>query len=68
MKITVIAIFTLSLIFVKLLIKYAPKLGLQDIPNARSAHKSIVPKSAGFGFVGAIFVGQLLFNLDEHRF
>ena len=65
MKITVIAIFILSLMFVKLLIKYAPKLGLQDIPNARSAHKSIVPKSAGFGFVGAVFVGQLLFNFDH---
>ena len=65
MKITVIAIFILSLLFVKLLIKYAPRLGLQDIPNARSAHKNIVPKSAGLGFVGAVFVGQLLFNFDH---
>ena len=70
MKITVIAIFVLSLVFVKLLIKYAPKLGLQDIPNARSAHKNIVPKSAGLGFVGAVFIGQLLFNTAElyHHF
>ena len=65
MKITVIAIFILSLFFVKLLIKYAAKLGLQDIPNARSAHKNIVPKSAGLGFVGAVFVGQLLFNFED---
>ena len=65
MKITVIAIFVLSLFFVKLLIKHAAKLGLQDVPNARSAHKSIVPKSAGFGFVGAVLVGQLLFNFEN---
>ena len=49
----------------KLLIRYAAKLGLQDIPNARSAHKNIVPKSAGLGFVGAVFVGQLLFNFED---
>ena len=65
MKITVIAIFIFSLIFVKLLIKYAPRLGLQDVPNARSAHKKIIPKSAGLGFVGAVFIGQLLFNFEH---
>lgn len=65
MKITVIAIFILSLLFVKLLIKYSAKLGLQDVPNARSAHKTIVPKSAGLGFVGAVFLGNLLFNTEQ---
>lgn len=65
MKITVIAIFILSLLFVKLLMKYSAKLGLQDVPNARSAHKTIIPKSAGLGFVGAVFLGNLLFNTAE---
>ena len=65
MKITVIAIFILSIVFVKLLIKYAPKLGLQDVPNARSAHKVVIPKSAGIGFVSAVFVGQIFFNFDH---
>jgi len=65
MKITVIAIFILSLFFVRLLIEYAAKFGLQDIPNARSAHKNIVPKSAGLAFVGAVFVGQILFNFTH---
>jgi len=65
MKITVIAIFILSVMFVRLLVKYAPKLSLQDVPNARSAHKVVVPKSAGLGFVAAVFVGQIFFNFDH---
>ena len=65
MKITVIAIFILSLVFVKLLIKYSQKLGLQDIPNERSSHKNVVPKSAGLGFVSAVFIGQLIFNTAD---
>lgn len=58
----IIGIFVLSFIFIIILIKYAEKLGLQDIPNKRSSHKKIVPKSAGLGFVSAVFIEQLLFD------
>ncbi|WP_297440539.1 MraY family glycosyltransferase [Sulfurimonas sp.] len=46
------------------MIKYAAKLGLQDVPNERSAHKSTIPKSAGLGFVSAVILGQFIFNFD----
>jgi len=65
MKIMLIVIFILSIILIKFLIKYAGKLGLEDIPNDRSAHKKIIPKSAGVCFVSAVFVGQIIFNFQH---
>ena len=47
----------LSFLFVKLIIKYAHKLDLYDVPNERSHHCSITPSGAGIGFVFALFVG-----------
>ncbi|MDQ7042785.1 MAG: MraY family glycosyltransferase, partial [Sulfurimonas sp.] len=47
------------------MIKYSSVLGLQDIPNARSAHKRVIPRSAGLGFVGAVIVSLLVFDLEH---
>lgn len=55
-----VTIFLLSIVFIKLLIKHSSRLGLIDMPNARSAHKQAMPKSAGLGFVGAVIIAKLL--------
>ncbi len=41
--------FVLSFIFIKLIIKYATKLNLVDVPNSRSTHKHTTPRGAGIG-------------------
>jgi UDP-GlcNAc:undecaprenyl-phosphate GlcNAc-1-phosphate transferase len=51
----IIALFAYS--FIYLLIKNAEVLGLVDIPNDRSSHKRIMPRSAGIGFVSASLLG-----------
>lgn len=56
MIILFILTFLVSCVLIYLLIKYAAVLGLQDIPNKRSAHKKITPRSAGIGFVGALLI------------
>lgn len=52
-------VFLLSLLFIKLIIKYAKLLGLVDIPNERSSHTTITPRGAGIGFGFAFFVVSL---------
>lgn len=42
--------FVLSFIFIYFIMINAQTLGLLDIPNDRSSHKTPVPKGAGFGF------------------
>ncbi len=51
--------FVLSLLFVFLLIKYADKLGFIDVPNERSAHTKVMPRSAGIGFISAVLLTAL---------
>ena len=62
MALTLLSSFILSVLFIYLLIRYSTVLGLDDIPNARSAHKKIVPRSAGVGFVSAVLISLLIFN------
>jgi len=52
-----IALFAYT--FIYLLIKYADTLGLVDLPNKRSSHKKVMPRSAGIGFVSASLLGLL---------
>ncbi len=54
--------FVLSFLGVFLLIRYAQKLGFVDIPNARSAHTDVMPRSAGLGFVLAVLLTPLLID------
>ncbi len=54
--------FILSFIFIKLIIKYATKLKLVDVPNSRSTHKHTTPRGAGIG----IFLSILLVILFTH--
>ena len=55
-------IISLSYFFVYLVIKYAPKLNLYDMPNERSHHCSITPSGAGIGFVGALCLSFIILD------
>jgi len=59
-----ICIFILSLILIKLIKVYAPRLGLIDIPNERSTHCSIIPRGAGIGFYLSVALILLIFHFD----
>ncbi len=54
MHIELALIFLLSLFYIKLLVHYAPRLGLVDIPNERSSHTRQTPRGAGIGFFLAV--------------
>ncbi len=66
MELLLLSTFILSIIFIYNLVKYSEVLGLQDVPNSRSAHKTVVPRSAGLGFVSAVLIS--LFIFDNHHF
>ncbi|MBN2896898.1 MAG: undecaprenyl/decaprenyl-phosphate alpha-N-acetylglucosaminyl 1-phosphate transferase [Campylobacterales bacterium] len=56
--------FVLSAVLISLLIRFAPKLRLVDIPNDRSSHKRPVPKGAGIGFTLAALYTAALTNIE----
>jgi len=56
--------FLTSLVSIVILIKFAKKVGLMDIPNERSVHKKPIPRGAGIAFVIAVFIGLFLFDLE----
>ena len=58
------SIFLTSLIGIVILIKFAKKVGLVDIPNIRSVHKNPIPRGAGIPFMLAIFMILFLFDLE----
>jgi len=57
--------FILSFLFIYLLIRYASKIGILDIPNDRSVHNGAIPRSGGLGFISALFISFMIleFNL-----
>ena len=62
---TVFLTFILSYLFISLLIRYSERFGLQDIPNARSAHKKVTPRSAGVGFVLAALLSLFIVHFSH---
>jgi len=62
---TILLTFILSVTFVYLLLKYSSFLGLQDVPNARSSHKKVMPRSAGIGFVSASLLSILFLEFSH---
>ena len=62
--ILLITIFLISCIFIALLVKFASKIGLVDIPNERSMHENVIPRGAGLAFVSSVFITLLLFDFD----
>ncbi len=59
-----VLIFILSLVLVNSIKRYAPKLGLIDIPNDRSTHIHHTPRGAGIGFYLAVAIILPMFHLD----
>ncbi len=45
-----------------LVVKNASRLGLMDVPNARSSHESATPRGGGLGIVAGVAAGILLLN------
>jgi len=56
--------FLLSFLLVGGVRKYAPQMGLVDIPNARSIHTRAIPRGAGIGFFLSLFIVFTLFDFD----
>lgn len=46
-----------------LVMKYGPKIGINDIPNKRSSHAGIVPKGGGIGILTAFIIYTVFLNL-----
>ena len=59
-----VTIFILSLVLVGLVKRYAPALGLIDIPNDRSTHVNHTPRAAGIGFFLAAASVLPFFHFD----
>jgi len=62
MLIESIFVFVLSLILIRLLVRYASKFGLVAVPNDRSTHSRAMPISAGIGMYVAAAAGVALFD------
>lgn len=61
LSIKLIAIFAVTFVFIKLIIRYASVLGLVDIPNYRSIHTTVTPRGAGIGMIFGIIFSDLIF-------
>ena len=65
--ILMVSAFVLSFIFIKIIIKYAEKFHLVDIPNQRSTHQHITPRGAGIGIFFSVIVVSLLFSFSTFQ-
>jgi len=54
----------LSFIFIKLIIKYADRFNLIDIPNGRSTHKHSTPRGAGIGIVLSTLISLFIWDIS----
>ena len=59
-----VSIFFTSFVGIYILMKYADKLGLLDIPNERSMHKNLIPRGAGIAFVSSVFIVLLILDIE----
>ena len=59
--IKLIVIFSITFMLIKLIIRYASTIGLVDIPNQRSTHKTVTPRGAGIGMLFGIILSDIFF-------
>ncbi len=59
------SIFLTSFVGIVILINFAKKVGLMDIPNERSVHTIPIPRGAGIVFIPAVFIVLALFDLEH---
>lgn len=57
--------FFIASIILFFLVRFAHVLGINDIPNGRSAHKKITPRTGGIAIFSSLILSQLLFNFDH---
>ena len=57
-----LCIFPFTAILIVLLIKFAPKLKLLDVPNHRSTHSKIIPRGAGIAMFLAVLISDAIFT------
>ena len=62
MTLLLLGVFVTTLLLIYLLILWAERLNLTDIPNQRSMHTTIIPRGAGIAFVFSVVVMLLLFD------
>jgi UDP-N-acetylmuramyl pentapeptide phosphotransferase/UDP-N-acetylglucosamine-1-phosphate transferase len=48
-----------------LISRWGKALGLLDMPNSRSSHRSVVPKGGGIGILAAFFVCSIAFSIPK---
>lgn len=58
-------IFTVSIVLHMIVIRYAPRIGLIDIPNERSMHKKHTPRGAGIAVFLAVISVLTVYNWDH---
>lgn len=58
-------IFTASIVLHMIVIRYAPRLGLIDIPNERSMHQKLTPRGAGIAIFLAVISVLSVYNWDH---
>ena len=63
--IKLIFIIACSFLFNFLLVRYMHQVNILDIPNERSSHTTIVPRSGGIGMFAAFVFGVLLFDIEH---
>lgn len=65
LPIILLSISISSILLHLLLIRFSQPLGLIDIPNERSMHKSAVPRGAGIAIFMSVLIVQILFNWNH---
>ncbi len=61
---SLIAMFVITFILVRVVIALAPRVGLVDIPNERSVHTHTVPRGGGIGIFFALIAVCVLFDFS----
>ncbi len=63
--ILLLSAFTITSVLLIFLIRYADFIGIIDIPNERSAHTKITPRSGGIAIFSGFILTHLLLNTDH---
>lgn len=58
----------ISMVLIPPLIKFAPKIGLVDIPDARKVHKNVIPRVGGIAMVIAAIIPAFIWLPFNSRF
>jgi UDP-GlcNAc:undecaprenyl-phosphate GlcNAc-1-phosphate transferase len=61
----ILILFLTSLVLHFVMVDYATRFGLVDVPNERSMHKTRIPRGAGVAMFLAVLAVQAIFNYDH---